>query len=296
MVKYGIYIFIGGWMFLLGIMVGRGNAPVSFDTRGFQDRLAAIAREYGNASQAGQRVELEVYEAGAATAPDILERKIKPRKPFLIGKSGTPGQGTRDGISDQVVQKSPDQAPLKKRQKILAKEVSPSQDAKEVIVVKDEKVEAVKPITAETHPSQSWKTVPHKTGRKAATLNRSALAHATDSAPKSRVSQKPALKQNQGPSPAGHGSGRQITEDKPLPSQATGYTIQVASYKALGDALTQMALLDKKGFSSQRTEKKIKDTVWHRVRCGPFETRKEAETFLEKLNKARFNGLIIKKE
>ncbi|MCK5836987.1 MAG: hypothetical protein KAH09_06940 [Desulfobacula sp.] len=41
--KYLIYTFIAGWMFLLGIMVGRGTSPVTFDTQKFQKRLEAIA-------------------------------------------------------------------------------------------------------------------------------------------------------------------------------------------------------------------------------------------------------------
>lgn len=43
--KYLIYIFIAGWMFLLGIVVGRGTSPVTFDTQKFQERLEFIAKE-----------------------------------------------------------------------------------------------------------------------------------------------------------------------------------------------------------------------------------------------------------
>ncbi len=40
--KYIIYIFIGGWLFLLGVMAGRGTSPVTFETQGFQERLRPL--------------------------------------------------------------------------------------------------------------------------------------------------------------------------------------------------------------------------------------------------------------
>lgn len=49
-------------MFVLGVMVGRENAPVTFETKAFQDRLKAIAREYGGQEQVEQEVELRFYD------------------------------------------------------------------------------------------------------------------------------------------------------------------------------------------------------------------------------------------
>lgn len=45
--KYLLYFCIAAWMFLLGIIVGRGTSPVTFDTQKFQERLESIAKEYG---------------------------------------------------------------------------------------------------------------------------------------------------------------------------------------------------------------------------------------------------------
>lgn len=61
--KYSIYVFIAGWMFLLGIMVGRGNSPVTFDTRHFEDRLHEIAGEFGKKKkELPQNVEPRFYQ------------------------------------------------------------------------------------------------------------------------------------------------------------------------------------------------------------------------------------------
>lgn len=65
-IKYTLYIFISGWMFLLGIMVGRGTAPVTFETKGFQERLLEIAQKMKyteNTKNQDSKIALHYYEA-----------------------------------------------------------------------------------------------------------------------------------------------------------------------------------------------------------------------------------------
>ena len=50
-------------MFILGIFVGRGNAPVKFDTRKFQKRLASIAGEYETEHKSSGETDIQFYEA-----------------------------------------------------------------------------------------------------------------------------------------------------------------------------------------------------------------------------------------
>ena len=49
-------------MFVLGIMVGRGNAPVTFDTRRFQKRLENIAQEFGQKKEPEKEVDLKFFK------------------------------------------------------------------------------------------------------------------------------------------------------------------------------------------------------------------------------------------
>ena len=78
--KYLIYIFIAGWMFLLGIMVGRGSSPVNFDTRKFQKRLATIANEYGKKKGAPKKIDLKFYDVLDNPVP---EEGVAPGKKHL---------------------------------------------------------------------------------------------------------------------------------------------------------------------------------------------------------------------
>lgn len=40
--RYLLVFFVAAWMFVLGVLVGRGTAPVHFDTRALQKELAAL--------------------------------------------------------------------------------------------------------------------------------------------------------------------------------------------------------------------------------------------------------------
>ena len=49
-------------MFVLGIFVGRGSAPVKFDTRDFQKKLANIAGEYEAEHKGAEETDIQFYE------------------------------------------------------------------------------------------------------------------------------------------------------------------------------------------------------------------------------------------
>ncbi len=61
-----VYCFVAGWMFLLGIMVGRGDAPLSFDIAKFQKRLDTIVKKSGKKNR--EEINLDFYDA--LNAPD----------------------------------------------------------------------------------------------------------------------------------------------------------------------------------------------------------------------------------
>lgn len=78
--KYAIYIFIAGWMFFLGIMVGRGTSPVTFDTEKFQKRLETIAGEFGKKKKIQKEIDLRFY--------DILDRPAPENIPATFPSQG----------------------------------------------------------------------------------------------------------------------------------------------------------------------------------------------------------------
>ena len=140
-IKYGIYIFIGGWMFFLGIMVGRGTAPVTFDTQGFQERLLEIARKMGNRENTKNRetkIALHYYEA--------LSEPVESEELPMMPPEDTAGVLKQKPVDAQLMQPEP-------------ADVQGAPDADQAL---------------QTGP------IPVKTSKKAATFNRAAAAKIAD--------------------------------------------------------------------------------------------------------------------
>ena len=211
-------------MFLLGIMVGRGSSPVTFDTQKFQKRLETIANEFGEKKGFRKKIDLKFYDVLDRPAP---EEAVPPKKKPL--------------------------------------EIIPK---KETIIVADE--------------------IPFKTSRKKQTFKKETNKAKTETKglKPAEIKTKPiSLKKIKPP--------EQLTDKKTLKGK---YTIQIAAYKEFKDAVTQMAILDKKGFSSYRVKGQKEGVTWYRVRTGSFETWDEAKKIKEKLKQAKINSMIIKKE
>ena len=85
-----------------------------------------------------------------------------------------------------------------------------------------------------------------------------------------------------------------IGVNEPIKTDNGIYTIQIAAYKEFKDAISQMALLDEKGFSSYCEKGEKNGVAFYRVRTGSFANWEEAEKMKEKLNKARIKAQIIK--
>ena len=98
-IKYAIYICIGGWMFLLGIMVGRGTAPVTFETQGFQERLVEIVEKMGNRENVKNRetkIALHYYEA--------LSEPVKPEELPMMAVEDFGGRTKENPVDAEQMQ------------------------------------------------------------------------------------------------------------------------------------------------------------------------------------------------
>ncbi len=226
----------------MGILVGRGTSPVTFDTEKFQKRLAAIAQEYGQQKEIEnkEKVKLQFYK--------VLDKPVGEEEPV--------------------------KAKQKQKQKTTVSEIVP-----EKVVPNLDKI-------------------PVKKSKKGETFKKSLKSAKSESTAKPAVKKAPAAK-----------SEVKKAESKPTKEKQAGskamavkksasgiYTIQIAAYKDFKDAVTQMAELEKKGFASYRI-KALKDgQTWYRVRVGNFESKAVADQYLKKLQKAKINGMVIKRK
>jgi len=98
-----LLFLISGWMFVLGVLVGRGTAPVNFDIQALQKELLALkesvikqekrAMEVDSA-KTGAKSSLEFYEALKKKGKDeqiqIIEKKTPPKAPPKIPPAPPP--------------------------------------------------------------------------------------------------------------------------------------------------------------------------------------------------------------
>ena len=215
----------------MGIMVGRGTSPVTFDTHEFHKRLEIIANEFGEKKEVPQKMDLKFY--------DVLNRPV---------------------LEESVLSKN---KPL---------EIMPKKEITETELPETELPETELPETelpeTETLEKQTGVTpdiLPSKLSRKKLTFK--------------KMTQKV---------PADIGANEPLKIDKGI------YTIQIAAYKDFKDAISQMVLLDEKGFSSYREKGEKNGVAFYRVRMGSFANWEEAEKMKEKLNKAGIKSQIIK--
>jgi DedD protein len=99
-----------------------------------------------------------------------------------------------------------------------------------------------------------------------------------------------------GKSPALPPTEKTRKEPPPSAAESTGtFTLQIGSYRAEGTAQTVAQRLSSKGYHPRVSSQDIpeKGGKWFRVRIGPFKTKSEAENILKKLEQDGFQALLM---
>jgi cell division septation protein DedD len=80
----GLIVFVAGWMFVLGIMVGRGSAPVNIDVGKLEQELAALKKKMLAQEQAKVEAQVSGKEGGKPPLGfyEALKSPQKQEKPF----------------------------------------------------------------------------------------------------------------------------------------------------------------------------------------------------------------------
>ena len=102
--RYLLVFFVAAWMFVLGVLVGRGTAPVHFDTQALQEELAALRdammkkeREAVEKAIRGEdeKAPLEFYEA---LKKDGLDTAVHIRLPEAPTPEPSPGADIAESV------------------------------------------------------------------------------------------------------------------------------------------------------------------------------------------------------
>lgn len=253
-------------MFGLGVFVGRSSSPVLFETRPFQEHLGQMISDFSAKLPEKGKVDLKFY--------DVLDEPVYYPVKGKTDDSGeiTPGPetGKTASITPPQNHSQPEDIPVKRSRKLATWHNAG---------------QGYKSETAQASSPQK-KSAPVKTDKKD-----------SEKQTVSRISPKVLKSKNQ----TGKKTDAVPKETKPdtakTPASANDeYTIQVASYKNLNDALAQMVHLNEKGIVSYRASVKINGKTWYRVRTGAFSDYKSAQAGLAKLAGAGIGGMVVKKE
>lgn len=249
-------------MFGLGVLVGQGSSPVLFETRSFQERLGRMVSELSAKMPEKEKVDLKFY--------DVLEEPVC----HPVSGSGEITPGPETG-------------------KLALTRPTPNKSQAEGIPVKRSRKLATWHQTGQARGNDAARVSPAK---KSATVKAETKAGkkrtVTQLAPKVLKS-----KTQTGKKTSAVPKETRTDDNRKAPVPAHGaYTIQIASYKKLNDALTQMVFLNKKGITSYRASVKINGDTWYRVRTGAFADYKAAMARLAQLADSGVNGMVIKKE
>ena len=254
-------------MFALGVFVGRGSSPVLFETRPFQERLGRMVSELSAKLPVTQKVDLKFY--------DVLDEPVSypvKGKPDDSGEI-TPGPETGETVSIKpaTYNTQAEEIPVKRSRKLATWHQAGQGESKNVIPAPPPK----KRVSVKTDTKAGEKQTVTRLAPKV-------LKSKTQTAERTDAVSKENRPDN-------------VKVPAPAPTHGT-YTIQVASYKTLDDAMAQMVILDKKGIAAYRASVKIKGKTWYRVRIGTFADYKTARARLEKLSGSGVTGIVIKKE
>ena len=285
----GAAVLLSSWMFFLGILVGRGTAPVQFDTKSLQKELLALKRaavektlrQYETDSKnADERKGVVFYDllkrSGDGPDPQWSPRQQRPApapmEPSAI--SVPPALSVPSGSSEPPASSEPTEVLEASATQPGAGEPKPVTDTKDPnapIPVKVVSEAFKKPATLRTNPP--LKTVamlkPTEVLKPAEVIKPIEVTKPTEVV-------KTPEKNMEAPSPSG------------------SWTIQVAALKDTVEADRIVARLKQQGYPAFRlTGEIVGKGVWHRVRIGSYPGREEANVVVAKLNKEGLSPIAI---
>ncbi len=276
MLKYAALFLLCGWMFFVGVMVGRGTAPVNFDTQAFQKKLIAFYEQFSENENVQQKPELNFYDA--LKKPEGAGAYVADTTAFPIENPSEKGYRPEkrekpDGMeSDQDDLENTDAPPLKKSKKALT-----------YSLISVKKKLSQYPLVSQKSPSDTGDGASEdKPSLKTRTAAESLQNY--ESAKKIHLPEK---------------NYDQLSFDeskeKNMDTKAK-YAIQIASFVDENDAEKYMLSLKSKGFFPYMASVKINGKTWHRVKTGSFESIGGARKYLEKLESYGIKGIILSKE
>lgn len=265
-----VAVVIWGWFFTMGVLVGRGTAPVSFDIDNLRSQLvtASAAISERIAQIGGEDESVDFYDSlgQADTDIDISDpRNYRPE--YSVAPTGETPDEFVPVISDgdgadgtEPVLGTPDEVHIDDYEgKILAPQVKPKTEFDGYLALK----QAGNQVAA----AQPQAQVPVQT--------------------QTPVRETPPAAQQ----PTSIATNANANRGGDVPQGS--FSVQVAAVRGEAEAKAFLQSLGQKGFSGRVEKTTVGSDVWYRVRVGVYQTRAQAEAELQKLIKIGIKSPMI---
>lgn len=289
-------VVLCGWMFFLGILVGRGTAPIQFDTQSLQKDLLAL-------KNAAIEKTFRQYQKDAKSADeqkgvvfyDVLKRKTDGPDPQW-GPRPPKQPAPQLSQSQRLPEPSPVHSPTGSQpapalpgapeypgaggtSKMTAAAPKPGADVKDL--------NSVPPVKVKSENFK--KPVNLKSKETVTSIEKNLVASSAPPAPPPVTTATPAPMTSSVNTPAVSPNPSQ-----PPSSSSGNWTIQVAAMKDTAEADRIVAKLKQQGYPAVRlTGEVVGKGVWHRIRIGPYPRREEADAVVGKLSKEGLSPIAI---
>jgi cell division septation protein DedD len=259
----GLIFFISGWMFFLGVIIGRGTAPAMFDYQKIETEITMLAKTFTESRKAQNDLESDILSTQAGLEyPEELKKKtgdaVKMPMPAMenpIRPTETPKPAAQE--PGQSPSPSPAKADLQ-----TAGKPEPVDHAPDAIKPGPEvKIKSMYDIKA----SQAKETVAER--MPAATPERPPVA-----TPKPQV-------------PA--------SDNKAATAQPVAVQLTSLVDKKSADALIES--LRSKGISASKTPRMLPGKgVWYTIVIGKYASSAEADAMLNRLKQENVDASLVK--
>lgn len=255
LIKTVVVVAVLAWFFVMGILVGRGSAPVRFEIDGLRDQLvtASAAISERIAQIRGGESEVSFYDnLGTADADITISDPRSYRPEYSVAPAGTGEAESGETAADA--------------------------DAAEVVVAEED---------------YDGKTLEPKVKPKTEFSGYVALKQAGREPDAAQAQASPPMPPPERPQPPVREPERGSTvvagDDVPQGS----FSVQVAALRNEADAKKFLQSLGQKGFSGRVEKTVVGEGVWYRIRIGVYKTRAAAEEDLQRLIKTGIKSPMI---
>lgn len=305
-----LIFFISGWVFFLGVIVGRGTAPALFDYKKIDSEIQLLAKNFSDSQKAKNDMETDTLKAQAELgyaeelhkntdevanipipAPEASPKPAEtPSKPVEKPKPAV------QPASVQIPAPAP-AAPARSEAPAPAKSEPAEAPPETVKAAAEPRIKSMYDVvraaqTRESAPSSAPERAPAAVAAKekpyASTPASAPEQNHTAAAVKEKPHTAPAPKlQPASPPP--------VVEAKSAPAQSM--TIHTASLLDRTSADAMVASLKSKGMPAYKIAKMVPGKgVWYQVIIGKYNSQTEADAMLNRLRQENVDASIVKSQ